>query len=189
MRKSRDRYAHGIVTENAISIEFQTSECAKKALAIAKDLLMGIPKEYGYGSSGESTADLLTIENNAIVLSDCNDVFFVVDFIDVMKDVVKAIAAELKGSEFSFRFDASDFMMPEGLLEGSYDGKTLSLETSICGEGLGCPICGEFIVDRKKYKRGKLYTCPECHAKLDLSETFDEDDYLFVHSIETVEVE
>lgn len=47
----------------------------------------------------------------------------------------------------------------------------------------------EEIQYEKKTRGGKLYTCPECHAKLDLSETFDEDDYLFVHSIETVEVE
>ena len=179
----------GIVTGNDVNIECQTHEDAEKAVAVAREVLLNIPQDRGFGWRTKRIADTLTADDNTVVFSEDCEALPVLDFIDMMKDVMKAIAKELKGSEFSFGFEASDSDIPEGYLDGSFDGKTLSLETMVCGDGLCCPYCGEFVVDRDEYKRGQLYTCPSCDESLDLDDTYDENEYCSIHAVETIEVE
>ena len=86
----------GIVTGNVVNIECQTHEDAEKAIAVAREVLLNIPQDRGFGWRTKRIADTLTADDNTVVFSEDCEALPVLDFIDVMKDVMKAIAKELK---------------------------------------------------------------------------------------------
>ena len=86
----------GIVTGNVVNIECQTHEDAEKAIAVAREVLLNIPQDRGFGWRTKRIADTLTADDNTVVFSEDCEALPVLDFIDVMKDVMKAIAKELE---------------------------------------------------------------------------------------------
>ena len=176
----------GIVTENKVDIQCQSQEQAEKAIRIAKEVLENIPEDLGFGWRTKEIAELLIADEGSVTLSQDCEALPLLDFIDVMKDIIKAVAKELKGSSFSFEFMGSDSTFPEGYLEGSFDGNELSLETSVFGDGLGCPFCGELVIYDFEYDENEPCVCPSCGKEVDLSDPLENE--MYIHTKETIQV-
>ncbi len=169
----------GIVTENKISIQFQTKRQAETAVSIAKRILKAIPEEKGFGWRTEELIDLLVADEQEVMLSEECEALPVLDFIDVMKEIIIAIAKELAGSSFTFSLNASDSLFPESYFDGSFDGRALSFEVVVLGDGLGCPFCGEYVMDVDEYEEGEAYSCPSCGKVLDFYEAVENDSFIY----------
>ena len=165
------------VFTNQTKVIFTNAEAASKAKEIASQVIASVEPNYNYLNGIKNTIRNLSINDNALCLPEDEGQLLTCDLLEIMTDVVKAIAEQLPSENFTFDIFGED-TYTEGGLEGKYEDGTLVIRSIYYPDGyyrnLFCPECGEDIVALDDYIPGKKYICPECGEELDLSEEYKE---------------
>ena len=164
------------VFNNKTEIVFTNAEAASKAKEIAAQVIASVESNYYYLNGIKNTIRNLTINDNALCLPEDEGELASSDLLEIMTDVVKAIAEQLPSENFTFDIYGED-TYTEGWLEGKYANGTLEIKSTYYPSGyvefLCCPECGQELVSLDDYVPGKTYICPECGEEVDLSEEYE----------------
>ncbi len=165
------------VYSNKTEITFTNTEAASKAKEIASQVIASVEPNYNYLNGIKNTIKNLSIDENAVTLPEDEGELASSDLLEIMTEVVKAIAEQLPSENFTFDVVGYD-CYTEGWLEGKYEDGTLEIKSTYYPMGytetLSCPECEEDIVSLDDYIPGKTYICPECGEEVDLSEQYKE---------------
>ena len=165
------------VYTNQTKVIFTNAEAASKAKEIAAQVIASVEDNYFYLNGIKNTIRNLSINDNALCLPEDEGELASSDLLEIMTEVVKAIAEQLPSENFTFDVNGYD-CYTEGWLEGKYEDGTLEIKSTYFPLGyidtLVCPECEEVIVALDDYIPGKKYICPECGEELDLSEEYKE---------------
>lgn len=163
------------VFTNQTKVIFTNAEAASKAKEIASQVIASVESNYHYRKGIKNTIKNLSIEENALILPEDVGELASNDLLEIMTDVVKAIAAQLPSENFTFEVVGCD-TYSEGSLEGKYGNGSLEIKSTYYPLGniyLCCPECGAEVVEISDYDPNQKYTCPVCGEEIDLSEVYD----------------
>ena len=164
---------------NSMKVTLKNKKVAAAALEIMKARLIAgfdCDKNYRRTPSMRMCEDLEVVKNT-IVLPDGCGYYFADDAEKVIPELMKELAAQISGEEFTFgTCNSSDD--DESWIDGSYANGELKIKTTYLPSGFGdyyCQECEEVIATMSDDAEGNLFVeykegvCPECGEEIDLS--------------------
>lgn len=90
------------VYSNKTEITFTNTEAASKAKEIASQVIASVEPNYNYLNGIKNTIKNLSIDENAVTLPKDEGELASSDLLEIMTEVVKAIAEQLPSENFTF---------------------------------------------------------------------------------------
>ena len=164
-------------TETNLTITFENTTEAEIAKDTAREAIFSLKDtDFCFRNAVENSAANLAVKNNTLVFTNNRADFTGDEMLEVAPAVVKAIAAQLPDSSFTFDVCTVDDYT-EAWVEGKFENGSLEIKTTYFPEGyceeIDCPECGEYVVRLDEYDLSKTYICPECGEEVDLSERYE----------------
>ena len=160
-------------TSNDLRIEMMNNEAAKNAAEAIKNFASANAANYDSMSIDTLMADL-TIADNAVVL-DCSYFMRGYDYTEFVPEICKMLAAteSFKGEAYFIDGTSEECTFTFSCENGTLKMRSVNYPNGYCSH-LCCEECGMDVVAIDEYEAGKIYICPECGEKIDLSEAFEE---------------
>ena len=163
--------------ENEITFTMENNKAANTALKVMRKVLNTGDYSKGYSeNTATELANDLYVEGNKVLADDMKGYFTPVDIMQVVEDLLKAVAANENIHEFECE-SLNDSTYDESRIEATYKDGILKRKETYYPSGwlefLCCDECGEEFVSIEDFTPNKEYVCPECGAVMFLDEQYE----------------